>query len=78
MTLSVATDSVDRSLSGMDLFFSTLDLPDLARSGTQDLSLNYIGWIEADLRSGRSVEARRHSTELVMRLLGHPESPPST
>jgi len=78
MTLSIAAGGVNRSLSGMNQFFFTLDLLDLACSGTRDVSLDYIGWIEAILRSSHSMEARRHSAELVMRLLGHPKSPPTT
>ena len=52
-----------------------MDLLDLTRSGTRDVSPNYIGWIEAILRSGHSMEARRHSVELFLQLLGRPESP---
>ena len=72
MTLPIAAGGVNRSLSGMNSLFFTLDILDLARSGTRDVSLNYIGWIEAVPRSGHSVETRQHSAELVMRLLGEP------
>ena len=75
MTLTIATDNTNRSLADINPFFSILDLLHLDSSGTRYFCLNYLRWIEAILYSDHSMEARRDSAKLVVRLLGNPESP---
>ena len=75
MILAIAADGGNRNLSDINPFLLTLDLLCLVRSGTKDVSTNYIGWMEAIISSNHSVGARLHSAKLVMRLLENMESP---
>lgn len=75
MMFTIATDNGNRNLSDISPFLSTLGLLGLVRSGTKDVSKNYIGWIEAIISSNHPMEARAHSAKLVMRLLEKMESP---